>query len=351
MTLASESETDCDRSHLRVASRVLGLTQSTLNAMEDTATLLGLKFNPVKCTSLTFINGKSVTDNPLKIGDAEIRPFAGNEQEDYLGKPLGARLTFRPITSLLQNLIKVADSGLAPWQKLEVYRSCLLPSLSHHLASRRVKKGAVFELDVACRDCLRRIANVTISSNMVFFYADRRVGGLEMLPLTEEADVWTLARAMPTSLGYGRREVQFPIPINEYLAGSMDKEAEALDNSVSINRSIDSTGMRPYIVVTSTNPAIIIDVTVPLSCLEDLASARDKKIEKYKHLGSVIPLVVGSPGYWLPSNDAISLTLSIPGKRWKNQKRKMKLLTIQGTTTIIGKHLAYQTEESVPMPE
>ncbi|XP_045029421.1 uncharacterized protein LOC123472237 [Daphnia magna] len=512
-------------------------TQRTLNAVEDTATSLGLKFNPGKCTSLTLINGKSVTDNSLKIGDAEIRPLAEDDQEDYLGTPLGARLTFRPTTSLAQNLIKVADSGLAPWQKLEVYRSCLLPSLSHHLASGRVEKGALYDLDVACRDFLRRVANVPISSNTAFFYADRRVGGLGMLPLTEEADIWTIARAMQLldsedksvsevamaqleetiRLGYGKREVPFPIPINEYLAGSMDKglgairhggasmnlwtrsrraaghlkrikidvsgeqyskiiaddiscislkavrglrtalrgrwtsrllseqqgkvatglaldmakdtaaliscrtpltfqewhylhqarlgrlpvrgcpgskstnktcrlgcgklettdhvvcccqvnsalsinrhnsildlmvtEAEALGHSVSVNRAIDSTGMRPDIVVTSTNPAIIIDVTVPLSSAEGLERARNKKIEKYKDLGSVLPLVVGSLGSWLPSNDAISLALSIPGRRWNNLKRKMKLLAIQGTTRIIAKHLAYQTEGSDPPPE
>ncbi|KAI9554943.1 putative Ulp1 protease family [Daphnia sinensis] len=156
-------------------------TQRTLNAIEDTATSLGLKFNPGKRTSLALINGKSVTDNPLKIGDAETRPLAEDEQEDYLETPLGARLTFRPTTTLLQNLIKVADSDLAPWQKLEVYRSCLLPSLSHHLASGRVEKGALFDLDVACRDFLRRIANVPTSSNTAFFYADRRVGVLGML--------------------------------------------------------------------------------------------------------------------------------------------------------------------------
>ncbi|KZS03846.1 Uncharacterized protein APZ42_033330 [Daphnia magna] len=131
----------------------------------------------------------------------------------------------------------------------------------------------------------------------------------------------------------------------------MVAEAEALAHSVPINHSIDSTGMRPDIVVTSTNPAIIIDVTVPLSCAEGLARAKDKKIEKYKHLGSVLPLVVGSLGSWLPSNDAISLALSIPGRRWNNLKRKMNLLAIQGTTRIIYEHLAYHTEESDPMPE
>ncbi|KZS03958.1 Uncharacterized protein APZ42_033190 [Daphnia magna] len=69
-----------------------------------------------------------------------------------------------------------------------------------------------------------------------------------MLPLTEEADIWTIARAMQLldsedksvsevalaqleetiRLGCGKREVPFPIPINEYLAGVMDKGLGAI---------------------------------------------------------------------------------------------------------------------------
>jgi hypothetical protein len=434
-------------------------------------------------------------------------------------------------------LIKIGDSGLAPWQKLEVYRSVLLPSLSHHLASGRVEKRSLYDLDVACRDFLRKVACVPMSANTAFFYSDRRVGGLGVLPLTDEADIWTLARALQLldskdknvsevamaqleetiKLGYGRNEVPFPLPINEYLAGSMEKglgairhggasmnlwtrarkasgclkriridvsgeeyskviaddistisikavrglrtamrqrwtsrllsaqqgktatglaldmakenagllscrtplsfqewhflhkarlgilpvrggpgskstvktcrlgctklettdhvvcgcqvnsalsinrhnsilglmaeETEKLGHTVSVNLAVDNSGLRPDLVVTSTNPPIIIDVTVPLSSADGLEKAQARKIEKYKHLGVVLPLVVGSLGSWLPSNDEICLALGFSGRKWQSLKKKMKLLAIQGTTQIIAKHLAYQTEASDPEPE
>ncbi|XP_057380672.1 uncharacterized protein LOC130703070 [Daphnia carinata] len=133
--------------------------------------------------------------------------------------------------------------------------------------------------------------------------------------------------------------------------GCPGSKSTAHDHSVSVNRAVDSPGVRPDFVVTSTNRAIIIDVTVPLSSAEGLEYARDKKIEKYKHLGSVLPLVVGSLGSWLSSNDAISLALSLPGRQWNNLNWKMKLLAIQGTTKVIAIHLASQTEESYPPPE
>ena len=62
------------------------------------------------------------------------------EQETYLGTSIGAKLRFRPPTELVINLDKLAESLLAPCQKLEVFQSYLLPSLSHHLSTGRVLK-------------------------------------------------------------------------------------------------------------------------------------------------------------------------------------------------------------------
>jgi hypothetical protein len=131
----------------------------------------------------------------------------------------------------------------------------------------------------------------------------------------------------------------------------MAEETEKLGHTVSVNLAVDNSGLRPDLVVTSTNPPIIIDVTVPLSSADGLEKAQARKIEKYKHLGVVLPLVVGSLGSWLPSNDEICLALGFSGRKWQSLKKKMKLLAIQGTTQIIAKHLAYQTEASDPEPE
>ncbi|KZS06407.1 Uncharacterized protein APZ42_030150 [Daphnia magna] len=58
-------------------------TQRTFNAIEDTATSLGLKFNPGKCTSLTLINGKYVTDNPLRW----LSRVLATEQRRHISSP------------------------------------------------------------------------------------------------------------------------------------------------------------------------------------------------------------------------------------------------------------------------
>lgn len=503
--------------------------QESLKATNDAAKKLGLSFNPAKCVSLLLTRGASDEHQvqPLLLGEGAVRTLEEGEHEVYLGTPIGSRLTFRPPTTLAENLIKVGDSDLAPWQKLEVFRSALLPSLSHHLASGRMEKGALHELDVDCRNFLRKITALPTAANTAFFYADRRVGGLGTLPLTQEADVWTLSRALQlidsedqvvaqvamaqleTTIhrGYGRKQVPNPLPLNEFLAGSMEKgldaiqhggnsmnlwtrarraamclkgikidvssedhsriiaddvsciskkairglhtilrqrwtsrlleasqgkvatglalepskdiafltscrtslshqdwhfihrarlgllpvrarpgskstnktcrlgcnsietsqhviscckvslssrttrhnsvldimvdEARKMGHTVTVNRSTGDGSLRPDLVFSSMVPPMIIDVTIPHDEATNLERAYSEKIQKYQHLGRVFPLVVGAMGSWLPTNNEIATSLSINPRKWSGIRRRMRLAAIQGTTTIISKHLTY----------
>ncbi|MFO0089556.1 MAG: RNA-directed DNA polymerase, partial [bacterium] len=501
--------------------------QRVLDVVDKVASILQLQFNPGKCVSLVLEKGRVPNLEPdLRIHGATIRALKEEENEEYLGTPMGSKLLFRMPDELKGKLDKLADSGLSPWQKLEVFRCALLPSLSHHLASGKVEKGSLHELEQDCKDFLRYVANVPLSANSAFFYADRRVGGLGAQSLSQEADIWTIARAVQlldskdktikdiasaqlqqTILdGFGSRRQPVVIPYGEYLSGSMEKgltaiahggkrsnlwtraraaaihlkgvkidisgenptriiaddvscisakvvrglrtairerwtnhllqapqgkiatglaldtktkdiafltscrttlsfgdwhnlhrarlgllpvrscpgskipdktcrrgcrEAETtahvishcknnlslytdrhnqvLDSlaetirksghHVTVNHAFDHTILRPDLVINSTTPETIIDVTVPLDTAENLNSAHRKKVEKYNNLGEVLPLVVGSLGAWLPSNDAIRDTLNIPPRLWNGFRRRSRFLAIQGTTRIIQRHL------------
>ena len=176
-----------------VCNGVEGL-QNTLDDLSIIAEILGLKFNANKCACLAFTKGKHSTE-ALSIGGNPIRSLGPDDHEIYLGTPIGSKLTFRPANQLVPHIDKVADSLLAPWQKLEVFRSHLLPSLSHHLASGRVLKASLTKLDTECRKFLGHVAEVPGSATIPFFYADRKVGGLGMFRLGDDADIWTIARA------------------------------------------------------------------------------------------------------------------------------------------------------------
>jgi hypothetical protein len=148
--------------------------QPTLDAMMVVAAALGLRFNAAKCSFLTISKGKADPDASLHIRGVPIRSMAAGEHE--VGVPMGTRLTFRLASSLPGKLTLLADSDLAPWQKLEVFRAHLLDSLSHHLATGRVQRGFLDEVDSRCADFLRHIANVPHTAHSAFLFADRRAG-------------------------------------------------------------------------------------------------------------------------------------------------------------------------------
>ena len=213
--------------------------QKVLDEVVRIAEALGLKFNTSKCVNFSMSKGQTCRSN-LILNDLQLRSLGENEHEEYLGTPIGARLRFRPATSIPQKLHLLADSLLAPWQKLEIYRAYLIPSLAHHLASGKVEKLFLRQLEQRCKNFLRYITNQHHASLNEFFYADRRVGGLGTMPLHKDADIWTLARATQlldssdpiirhicrqqleeTIIEKYKDVVQQPLPISEFLSGSM----------------------------------------------------------------------------------------------------------------------------------
>ena len=83
--------------------------------------------------------------------------------------------------------------------------------------------------------------------------------------------------------------------------------------------------------ITITHRHIVIDVKCPFDEVSNLASASDRKKSKYADIGTVMPLVVGALGSWVPENDNIKRALNIPTDMWKKMKRKMRVAAIEGS--------------------
>ncbi len=128
--------------------------QPNLDAMLVQAEKLGLRFNVGKCSFLVLTKGKATSSSHLTIDGTSLRCLEEVESKCYLAVPMGTRLTNCPVCDLPDKLTKVADSNLVPWLKL-VYRAHLLPSLSHHLATGRVLRGFLHEMDSRCAEFLR----------------------------------------------------------------------------------------------------------------------------------------------------------------------------------------------------
>ena len=114
--------------------------------MLDTLKELGLHFNLDKCKTISFIKDSHVKKSFL-LDIKVISSLGIDEYEKYLGILIGAKLLFRPVSSVKNNLAKIANSLPTPPQKLEVLRSNIIPSLSHVLSSGRVEKAFLYDLD------------------------------------------------------------------------------------------------------------------------------------------------------------------------------------------------------------
>ncbi len=513
--------------------------QPILDILAETASTLGMEFNAGKCVNLSYISGE-VADVLLLINGERLRCLKESEREEYLGIPIGGRFMFRPHTDLVEKLEKLNASLLAPWQKLEVYRAYLLPSLCHHLGSGKVESTFLKELDRSCLIFLRSVAEVPENAVRSFFYADRRVGGLGTPLLREEGYVWTLARAAqlldsrdPAIRAMCRnqldrtlmdalpgreltstlrnaylsddtksalmREVQFgkaktnlwtrarlasrhlkvridvSDDANSYtrlntqlsrvvddvsapfeqisvesrkavrglrtalrqrktvqfiqekyqgrVARMLSKDSEqvkditrliscrtdltfddwryfhrgrlgllpvrakpgsqcaektcrkcmkftetvkhvangcpaTLEHATRRHNSVQSElvraltrsgheiderpmlgGLRPDIVVTSTSPPTIIDVAVVYDEESSMQRKHQEKMEKYRHLGPVLPFIVGSYGSWFVENSNIMTALDIRSRTWQAMRRRCRLSAIQGTTQMVKIHL------------
>ena len=91
------------------------------------------------------------------MGGQITHQLASLDNEVYLGIPIGLKFLFITTKELCPKLNSIADSALAPLQKLDELRSHLLPSLSHDLSSGRVDRSCLSEIDKKVKNFLRFI--------------------------------------------------------------------------------------------------------------------------------------------------------------------------------------------------
>ena len=106
-----------------------------------------------------------------------------------------------------------------------------------------------------------------------------------------------------------------------------------------INRQTDGCELRPDVELSISGSRVLIDVRVSYDLAQNLEKARDEKVAKYKELGTTLPLIVGSLGSWLPTNDDIRAFLGISGRRWATFRRLARVAAIKGSMDIIRETL------------
>ncbi|CAB4024738.1 Hypothetical predicted protein [Paramuricea clavata] len=189
---------------LVIISRKKDRLQKLLDIASSTATDLGLSFRADKCASISLTcsnNSQSSFElNEFIVQNKPIPPLDRENPYKYLGVPIGLIHDPDNISDLVQDLTRdlesIEKSLLAPWQKLDMIRTFLQPSLTFALRAGFPKKDNL----LVCRSHLvatvRRICALPSRASASYIFAHKRVGGLGLLDPTLEADVQAIIHAV-----------------------------------------------------------------------------------------------------------------------------------------------------------
>ncbi|KAL6417390.1 hypothetical protein ACFW04_012782 [Cataglyphis niger] len=162
--------------------------QRLLAAAEEGASSVGLRFNPAKCAALHIGAGagSGVLPTTFRIQGSSVRLLASGEPYHHLGISTACsvdQISFTNIGGVLKDLGAVDRSVLAPWQKIEVVATNILPRLDFLL------RGATEKRPLKAADLeIRRKAKGWLN-------LPQRASGVGLLPLADLADVLSVAHA------------------------------------------------------------------------------------------------------------------------------------------------------------
>uniref|UniRef100_A0A8C4R587 Reverse transcriptase domain-containing protein n=1 Tax=Eptatretus burgeri TaxID=7764 RepID=A0A8C4R587_EPTBU len=124
---------------LVVLSRTREGLPSLLDVASANADVLQLEFKPAKCASLSLFcrEGVRVGDVSFPIQGRLMPALSREEHYRYLGTPIGVYRDDEDVCSLVTNMmadvLKIKQSLLAPWQKLNAIHTFVQPCLSFTL--------------------------------------------------------------------------------------------------------------------------------------------------------------------------------------------------------------------------
>jgi len=160
-----------------------------LARLSENARALNLVFKPKKCASLSFRKGQ-VESVKVKVNGAAIPAMSEDETYKYLGIHVGARAMrdySSQILKLMQDMKKIKESLLAPWQKLETIKQCMIPQFNYIVQHGDPKTEDLQELDRAQFHLVKEIHSLPITGTPLPYLLSRVESGGLGLESVEDA--------------------------------------------------------------------------------------------------------------------------------------------------------------------
>ena len=179
--------------------------QQLLDAASEAATLIGLEFRPDKCASLSCTYSKRVTSGNLQLNDFVVQgtvipALKEHEHYRYLGVPIGMMHDVDELDNLVNrlcdDLVKINDSLLAPWQKLDAIRTFVQPCLTFALRAGEPDKCSLTKYRRKLIEVVRNICKLPSRATQDITFASAKVGGLGLHDPILEVDIQTIVQAI-----------------------------------------------------------------------------------------------------------------------------------------------------------
>jgi hypothetical protein len=220
--------------------------QLLLDAASTSANLIGLDFRPDKCASLSMTYSNkcdgNIQINNLNVQDKAIPALKEHEHYRYLGVPIGMIRDVDNLDSLVDDLCndldRISNSLLAPWQKLDAIRTFVQPCLTFALRAGEPQKASLTKYRRKLIEVVRSICHLPLRATTHIIFASTKAGGLGFQDPYDEVDVQTVVQAIKmlsskdpfvsaVAIGELRRAVTFaiqsdasPANIRDFLSGS-----------------------------------------------------------------------------------------------------------------------------------
>lgn len=171
-----------------------------LTAVELEAASVGLHFNPAKCATLHISRGAlgRVLPTRFELEGLPVPSLAEGEPYRHLGVPTGFAVDQTPLATIegmLRDIRAVDASLLAPWQRVEVLATFVLPRVDFLLRGATVEKRPLKAVDLQLRRVAKAWLNLPQRASAEVVYLPPSRGGCGLLPLSDLADVLTIAQA------------------------------------------------------------------------------------------------------------------------------------------------------------
>ena len=185
---------------LVIISRTKKGLQDLLDEISIVADVLKLTFRQDKCATLSLTSSKKesskVSNYKFSVQNGEIPHLEKEETYRYLGVPIGLLYDASEMKSITERLIndleKIRDSLLCPWQKLDAIRTFIQPGLTYALRSCPVSRESLKEYRSKLIEVIKSICHLPKRTSKAYLFDDNSVGGLGFQDPFDERHIQTI---------------------------------------------------------------------------------------------------------------------------------------------------------------